>query len=327
MKSRLLRRLDRDRPWLGMVIGAVLLVMAAVFRFFLGGLSEGFGPMTFLPAILLAGVFGGVQVGLVVFGVCLSVAWVWFFPPYGTFTLAPHNAITMAIFILTAGLVLYVIRNLKLAINDLAIARERSNTLFRELQHRVANNLLFVSALLHLRRKTVEDDSPGARAIDAARSRLDLMSRVHRRLHDPAAVDLPLDRYLEDLCLDIIKASSYPDIRLHVEAAPVHLNLESLMSLSLIVAELVTNSLKHAFCGKTDGRIAIRLVAVKDTYTLTVTDDGCGFAVVPSRTKPGGLGQGILQSLAGQLHGAISFESGSGTTARLVFSNRNSSGF
>ena len=98
----------------------------------------------------------------------------------------------MVIFFVTACIELYVIRTLNLAINDLSLARERSNTLFRELQHRVANNLQIVAALLHLRKKTLERDSDGARALEAARSRLDLMARVHRRLHDPKAVDLPV---------------------------------------------------------------------------------------------------------------------------------------
>jgi K+-sensing histidine kinase KdpD len=87
--------------------------------------------MTFLPAILLAGLFGGLRVGLAVFGLCLLVAWVWFFPPYGTFTLASRDVITMAIFILTAALELYVVSTLSIAINDLAAARERSKRVKR----------------------------------------------------------------------------------------------------------------------------------------------------------------------------------------------------
>ena len=313
------RHLERDRPWLGLMVGASLFFVAGVLRFFLGGLSEGFGPMTFLPAILLAGLFGGIQVGLAVFGGCLLVAWVLFFPPYGTFYLAPHDAITMVIFIFTAAVELYVIRTLKLAMNDLAIARERSNTLFRELQHRVANNLQSVAALLRLRRKSLEDGSAGANALDAARSRLDLMSRVHRRLHDPAVVEVPLDRYLEGLCTDLIQASSLPYIQLHVETASTRFDLESLMSLSLITAELVTNSLKHAFTDRVEGSIAIKLTEEGGICRLTVTDDGCGFPTTSNGAKTGRLGQGILQSLAAQLRGALSVESDRGAKAVVVF--------
>lgn len=319
---RVLRRLHRDRPWQGFAAGLFLFAVAGALRLFLGGLSEGFGPMILLPAVLLAGLLGGIQVGLTITTLCVLVGWVWFFPPYGTFTLVRRDMITMAIFIVTAGLVLYVIRMLELAIDDLAAARERSNTLFRELQHRVANNLQFVAALLYSSKKSLESDSAGARALEVARSRLDLMARVHRRLHDPSAVDLPVAGYLGELCADLIKASDKPGIHLTVEAPPtVEFDLETLMSVSLIVAELVTNSLKHAFRGRSEGSIAIQLNVNGLTYTLTVADDGCGLPATFGQFRSDGLGQGILQSLASQLGGRISFERGKGTIARLVFTS------
>jgi two-component sensor histidine kinase len=317
--AMLFGRLPRDRPWLGLAVGAAFFAVAGVLRFFLGGLSEGFGPMMFLPAILLAGLLGGIQVGLGVSIVCLFVAWVWFFPPYGTFTLTARETITMIIFVLTAMLELYVIRILNLAINNLSVARERSNTLFRELQHRVANNLQFVAALLHLRKKGLDPDSAGAHALAAAQSRLELMARVHRRLHDPKAVDLPLGSYLEDLCGDLIRASALPNIGLTVEAPPVKLDLESLMSVALIVAELITNSLKHAFHGRANGSITIKVDVDEQVCTVTVVDDGSGIPAMFDPAKGSGLGQRILQSLASQLCGKLTFERAVGTTARLVF--------
>ena len=66
--------------------------------------------MLLLPAILLAGLFGGIRVGLGAFVVCFLTAWIWFFPPYGTFVLEERDAVTIAAFFLTAALELYVIR-------------------------------------------------------------------------------------------------------------------------------------------------------------------------------------------------------------------------
>jgi two-component sensor histidine kinase len=313
------RRLPRDRPLLGLATGGAFFLLASALRWMLGGISEGFGPMTFLPAILLSGLFGGIRIGLTVAALCTVVAWVMFFPPYGTLELATPNVITMAIFVLTASLELYVIRTLNVAINDLFEAREHSNTLYRELQHRVANNLQFVAALLRLRRKTLKADSPGALAIEAAQTRLDMMSGVHRRLHDPRSVDQPVEHYLEALCRDLIAASDTPDVRLTVKAETIVLGLDALMSVSLIVAELVTNSLKHAFHGRSNGEIKIDFKVDRGVYTLIVADDGPGLPDDFARTQSGSLGQGILQSLASQLHGKIFFEYGPGTAARLVF--------
>lgn len=317
--SSAFRKLPRDRPALGVIAGTGFFALASVLRWQLGGMSEGFGPMTFLPAILLGGLFGGIRIGVAVAIVCTLVAWVMFFPPYGTFTLATPHIITMVIFVVTALLELYVIRTLNVAIADLSEARERSNVLFRELQHRVANNLQFVAAVLMRRRKLLKTDLACADALTAAQTRLETMSRVHRRLHDPKSLDQPLQTYLETLCSDLIRASDTPNIRLTVDSPAVALSLNGLMSLSLIVAELVTNSLKHAFRGRSEGLIAISITGQRGAYILSVADDGPGLPNDFRKARKDSLGQGILQSLAGQLHGKLVFESGSGTTARLSF--------
>jgi two-component sensor histidine kinase len=313
------RKLPRDRPLVGLMAGGAFFVLASFLRWVLGGMSEGFGPMTFLPAILLAGLFGGIRIGLAVAALCTLVAWVMFFPPYGTFTLDNAQRITMVVFVFTAALELYVIRTLNLAIHELSESRERANTLFRELQHRVANNLQFVASFLWLRRKSLPAGSPGAEALDAARARLDMMSRVHRRLHDPSSVDQPIGDYLRSLCTDLIQASDTPDVRLIVQADPAILSLEALMSVSLIVAELVTNSLKHAFKGRRDGEISIGMTLDGEMYTVTVGDDGPGIPDNVATTNSGRLGRGILDSLARQLGGQIFYERGSGARVRLIF--------
>ncbi|HEU4695695.1 MAG TPA: histidine kinase dimerization/phosphoacceptor domain -containing protein [Sphingomicrobium sp.] len=320
--SAFFQRLPRDRPVLGILAGTTFFLLASSLRAMLGNVSEGFGPMTLLPSILLAGLFGGIRIGLGFALLCALVGWVFFFPPYGSFILATDHKINMVVFILTAALELYVIRTLNVAIYELSEAREHSNTLFRELQHRVANNLQSVAALLSLRKKDVRGDSAALAALaalDAAQQRLDMMSRVHRRLHDPRSVDLPIGDYLERMCADLISASDTPGVQLSVEAEPVVLSLNQLMSVSLIVAELVTNSLKHAFIGRPDGRIAIGLQAAHGVVTLSVRDDGPGLPSDFERRRTDRLGQGILQSLAGQLHGQIRFEAGPGAAAILTF--------
>ena len=189
------RQLRRDRPWLGLATGILFFLVAVIIRWTLGTLTEGFAPMLLLPAILLAGLLGGIRVGMGVGVACTLIAWTWFFAPYGTFVLQRQEALAMLAFVLTAALELYVIRILNISINDLSEARERSNTMFRELQHRVANNLQFVAGLLSRERRSFESGSPGWNTLGAALSRLELMAQVHRRLHDPAAVDLPVGQY------------------------------------------------------------------------------------------------------------------------------------
>jgi two-component sensor histidine kinase len=97
------------------------------------------------------------------------------------------------------------------------------------------------------------------------------------------------------------------------------LSLNGLMSLSLIVAELVTNSLKHAFNGRTGGLIAVTVAGGNGVYTLSVADDGPGLPPDFGKATGSSLGQGILQSLAHQLHGKLVFDPGPGTVAKVIF--------
>jgi two-component sensor histidine kinase len=305
---------------LGIGVGAALFGLAVAVRWKLADLTEGFGPMLLLPAILLAGVLGGIRVGLVAAAACLLVAWVWFFPPYGTFVLDSQNETAVVSFLFTAAIELYVVRVLSLANDDLFMAKERSTTMFRELQHRVANNLQTVAAVLRQERKRLDRDNTAVQALEKAQERLDLMVRVHRSLNSPTIVDLPIESYLQNLGDDLIKASSTPGVRLTVTAASVQLDVERLMSLSMIVAEAVTNSLKYAFHDRSDGNITVSLAAEGQSYVLMICDDGPGFSQTSLGVKRNNsLGRGIVESLTAQLRGKLSFECGRGATVRVVF--------
>ena len=315
----LFRPLQRDRPWQGLAAGAALFAIAALARWRFGGWTAGFGPMLLLPAILLAGLLGGIRVALAVAAAGLLAAWVWFFPPYGTFILNPENIVTISAFVATAGLQIYVIRALKLAVDTCSVSEERSHTMFRELQHRVANNLQVAAGVLHKERRELEADSPADRALRNVHERLDLMVGVHRSLYSPGIVDLPIGVYLQTLAEGLIRASNRPDVGLEVAAAKVQLDLDRLMSLSMIAAEAITNALKYAFQDRDAGKITINLGTERGGYLLTVSDDGRGFPEAASGPTGHGLGRGIIESLVSQLHGTVSFEGGPGATVRVAF--------
>jgi two-component sensor histidine kinase len=314
-----LRPRQRDRPWRGVAAACVLVALAVAVRWSLGDLSEGFGPMLLLPAILLSGVLGGLPIGLGTAVVCSLVAWTWFFPPYGTFAIELRAVVTMLVFMTTAVFELYVVATLKQSMEDLAIARERSHTMFRELQHRVANNLQFVAGVLRIGKRSIDAGDVAQRVLGDAQNRLELMSRVHRRLHDPDAVSSPVGEYLGELCRDLVAASDVPFVEVEVQAAPVVLDLESLMTISLMTAELVTNSVKHAFHERIEGIISIDLRADGAVAVLTVSDNGVGLPENYGQTGRSSLGKGIIESLAAQLQGTLVFEDAGGTRARLAF--------
>lgn len=247
-------------------------------------------------------------------------AWYWFVPPLNSFELVwPDGVASMAFFAITAAIQLYVIRTLNLAVDQLSAERDQNATLFQELQHRVANNLQFVASLLSLQRRTaVTDPATAAKALEMAQGRLDLMARIHRRLYDPAAIHMPLSQYFQGLCQEILEATGARNVVCLVEVAPVNFDLRSLMNLSLLLNEFITNSVKHAFAGRQTGTVSIRLEQVGNSYTLTLSDDGGGLQdSIVDASK--GLGFTIMRSLAEQLHGEITISNEKGVTTRITF--------
>jgi two-component sensor histidine kinase len=227
----------------------------------------------------------------------------------------------LVFFWVTAGIQLYVIHALNQAVETLSSERDRTAVLFRELQHRVANNMTFVAALLRMERKAMDENPQrAALLLEHAQSRLETMARIHRRLYDPEIVDLPLTAFLEGLAADILEAAGARNIVCVVEVVPARLELPRLVALSLLINELITNSVKHGFAGRESGTITVKLDREAETLVLQVQDNGAGFAGEPSGGRS--LGMTIIRSLAGQLGGEMSWSRAGGTTARLTFPAR-----
>jgi two-component sensor histidine kinase len=261
---------------------------------------------------------GGLRAGVIVTVLSGLVGWWWLISPVET-SPWPHGYLIIMFFVITAAIQLYVIRTLNLAVDQLSEERDRTATLFKELQHRVANNLQFVSSLLNWHRRTASSDPvAGAKALDMAHNRLELIGRIHRRLYDPDAIHMPLGRYFEGLCQEILEASGAKNVVCLVEVPPVTFDFNRLMALSLLLTEAITNSVKHGFGGRERGTVSIRLdLDAANRYALTIQDDGVGLASNTIELK--GLGTNIMQSLAAQLRGEITFVGEGGLTTRIVF--------
>jgi two-component sensor histidine kinase len=181
---------------------------------------------------------------------------------------------------------------------------------------------------LHARRVTSAED--GRRALLDARQRLDVMSRIHRRLTTPLAKGDDLAHMIEEVCRDLLAATGATNIVCRVDMAAVDLPLDRVSALALIVTELFTNALKHAFIGRPGGTIAVTLQpTATGHYVLEVRDDGIGLQRAPDPPEPRpagamqGMGTRVIESLARRLDGRFSLSAGlcgePGTVARLEF--------
>jgi two-component sensor histidine kinase/CHASE3 domain sensor protein len=186
--------------------------------------------------------------------------------------------------------------------------RQRVEALLQDTSHRIGNSLATVSSLLGL--QLLRSTSPEVQsALESARSRVHAIAAAHRRLrlgHDleTASTDDFLDAVLEDLATTI---SSSENVTLSGQIDPIVISARDATTLGILLSELVTNAIKHAFPERRGGTIEVQLKRVADVPTLSVHDNGIG---LPPGSTPGegGLGAVIIKQLANQFGGVPHYE-------------------
>ncbi|NBF41358.1 MAG: hypothetical protein GVY14_13175 [Spirochaetes bacterium] len=192
---------------------------------------------------------------------------------------------------------------------------EEKTVLVREIHHRVKNNLQVIASLLNLQAGSVRDRDDAA-LFERTAERVISMALVHEQLYETDDLSLiPFDRYLEELVGHIGASSIRDGIELCVECEPIALEIERAVPCGLIVNELVTNSLQHAFVGTDGGAIRVRMLQRGRTYTLEVADSGDG---MPQEVQKS-LGMTLVEMLAEQIGGEIEVGAGSGTRITVTF--------
>ncbi len=202
-------------------------------------------------------------------------------------------------------------------------ARERAETLLREVNHRVANSLALVSSFVFLQQRALGTDQVQARsALADVQLRISAIAQIHRRLYTSDDVSMiDMDAYLkgliEELSAAIIAGGPERTIKLDVE--PVQMATDRAVSLGVIVTELVTNACKYAYPSEAAGEIRVALRHHDSSLSLVVEDDGVGMAsgVAPKGT---GLGTRIIRAMAASLQASQQSDpSHSGTRVTLSF--------
>ena len=307
----------RRRPLPGLAVALALFGVAFVARLALGrlGMKAPLPFATFAPVVLIAPLVGGLRAGLAVAFLSAAFAWYFFMPaasPDGS------NAVVLATYFVTSLAAVGVVHILDVEFERLIRERERSDQLFQELQHRVANNLQIVSTILRLQEPEIVDADSGRAALRDAGGRLATIGALHRRLYDPQIEQVDVADHIDGLCRDIFRSAGAENVTWRVEGpTDVRLPPARTLALSLIVNEVVVNALKYAFPNGRNGRVTVRLEEDASDYALTVADDGVGLA--PDTPGNGGLGTRIVSSLAAQLGGTPEWSSGPGATFMLRF--------
>lgn len=188
--------------------------------------------------------------------------------------------------------------------------------LLREVYHRVKNNLQMVDGLLVMQSRQMTD--PDARkALRGLRDRIFALGLVHQQLMSSSDLKtFDVAPFLGELSSNIVDGEAGGGVALSVEAIPLDVGLDFAIPLGLLVNELVTNSLKHAFPDG-GGEIAVKLSRAGDgELLLVVADNGKGYEGEPPRPDGSNvaLGATIIKGLVAQMQGTIMVESKLGLT-------------
>lgn len=318
--------LGRDRPVLAYGCALLLCAFAFVVRWFAApALAIGYPFVSFFPATILSTFLFGVGPGIMAGVLYGFIAWYCFIPPAFEVKMSGSIAFVICFYVVVVAINIIVIDWLQRANIRLGTERERSRMLaersellFRELQHRVSNNLQVVSGLLALQMRSIADESAKL-ALDEAARRLGLIGRIHRQLYDPHGSQLQLSAFLDQLVADLIDASGRAGVEYRIESDDdFDLPPEAAVPMALIIAESISNAIEHGFARRESGSILIRATRAADGgLDLEVIDDGRGLPVGFDLGRTDSLGLKLAQMLARQLGGSFSLSGTEHTTATL----------
>jgi two-component sensor histidine kinase len=198
---------------------------------------------------------------------------------------------------------------------DLRSVNAQMEVLFREVHHRVKNNLQVISSMLRLQSGRVSDDEVRY-SLQNAINRVHAMSLVHEQLYNSKELaNVDFGDYLQSLVDQLtVSYGTGERIAVDIDVGNIRLDLNTAILLSLIVNEILSNAFKYAFPGNRRGRVSIAVNQASDGGMLVITDDGKGLPPGFDWRKGKGLGLEIVRSLSGKLKGAPSLRTADGLT-------------
>ena len=218
------------------------------------------------------------------------------------------------------------VTDLKWLRDDLERAVQHKDLLLREIHHRVKNNLAMAVSLLRL--QFSDTDDPSVRdAVDASAQRIQSMSRVHEFLYQSDTIDrIDFRAFVEGTVEHLLETyGATENVRIVAEIADIPIDIETALPVSLIVTELVANSLKYAFPDGRAGTVRITTSAADgDAVELVVRDDGVGLPKGFQIMSAASLGMGLIQGLSHQIGGTLTIGTTGGASFRIVFPRRGS---
>lgn len=198
---------------------------------------------------------------------------------------------------------------------------EVKTILLREIHHRVKNNLNIIASLLNLQMHEVESGKDAKTAFAESRNRIYAMSQVHEKLYETDNFsEIEMKSYIANVTDELVSTYNIEKkITLDIDADPLYFDINTAIPFGLILNEIVSNSIKHAFPDNYEGRIKVTLKKNKNTIVFIVKDNGIGIPSELDPTSSDSLGLTLIQLLSEQLDGSISISGENGTEIKILF--------
>ncbi len=210
----------------------------------------------------------------------------------------------------------------KRAEEQLQASLEEKDALLKEVHHRVKNNLQLISSLLSLQAARIAEPAV-AELFAESRNRVRSMALVHENLYRAGNfARISMATHIQNLCAHLTRAygMNRRPVELAIRIGDVQLDLDRAVPCGLIVNELVSNALKHAFPDGRAGRVCVELRPFRDEqHVLVVGDDGVGLPADLDHRRANSLGLQLVDDLTQQLHGHVMVNRDGGTTFTITF--------
>ena len=201
-------------------------------------------------------------------------------------------------------------------------ALKEKETLLREIHHRVKNNMQVISSLFNLQAEHIRDED-ALRILREGQTRIRSMALIHEKLYQsPDLSKIEFASYIKTLATHLFQFYKIeaPQVRLETDLENVNLDLNSAVPCGLLINELISNALKHAFPGGRRGVVGIKLRRGEDgRVEIRIADDGVGFPRALDFQHASTFGLQIVNLLVSQLEGTLSLDREKGTAFTVAF--------
>ncbi len=209
----------------------------------------------------------------------------------------------------------------ELRINDLLKEKE---ILLKEVHHRIKNNMNTICGLLMIQAETLEEESAKNALYDASTRVQSMMILYDKLYRSDDFMRVSLNDYFPPLIDEVIRNfHSSESVTILKEIDDIVLNTDILSPLGIILSELLTNTMKHAFKGKSGGIIKVSAKQANSTISITVEDDGAGIPDYVDIHNSQGFGLQLIGMLTDQINGTIDVERDNGTSVKITFEIQN----